>query len=77
MPEENACLKRGYLCPPLQVQVGLSWNYNAISLGAVDVELTPEVVAAQNVVENFGSNKGRNLLQNQEEARSSSALVSK
>eukprot|EP00967_Tisochrysis_lutea_P106247 scaffold162699_cov19-Tisochrysis_lutea.AAC.5 len=33
MPEENACLKRGYLCPPLQeptdkhiyTQTGASW----------------------------------------------------
>jgi len=57
--------------PLLQVQIGLSWNYNAITPGEVDAELTPEVVAAQGVVAN-----GRRLLQEPQDIRAPSVRVS-
>ena len=55
-----------------QVQIGLSWNYNAITPGEVDAELTPEVVAAQGAIDDIVPTNGRGLLQD----RSSSVRVS-
>lgn len=54
--------------PPLQVEIGVSWNYNAITPGEVDVEEGPGVEAAD------GKLKGRRSLMQEEDSDRQSTI---